>query len=97
MVTSKPQISVAYNSQHLFLAQITYRLQVDGGWVLLYSVHLLILGLTVTCCRRPSQAVQLHLKLLPYRGPIVECECSRHLQEEQGYISLLGKETDNYK
>lgn len=35
VATSNPHISMAYNSQHLFLAQITCRLQVRGGWVLL--------------------------------------------------------------
>lgn len=94
-----PQISVAYNRQHLFLTQITCRQQVGWGWALLCSVCLLVPGLelkeqplTVTCCQRPSQAKPSHPKLLPYHGPAVECGRPCHLQEAQegqGCVNFL--------
>ena len=51
-------MSVACNSQYLFLAQITWRWQVGGDWVLLCFVCLLVLGPGLngqeTCGRRPG-------------------------------------------
>lgn len=46
LATSNPHIPMAYNSQHLFLAQIMCRLQVGGDWVLLACMCLLIVGLS---------------------------------------------------
>ena len=59
-------MSVACNSQYLFLAQITWRWQVGGDWVLLCFVCLLVLGPGLngqeTCGRRPGHTMHLHLK-----------------------------------
>jgi len=90
-------MSVACNSQYLFLAQITWRQQVGGDWLLLYFVCLLVLGPGLngqkTCCRRPGHTMHLHLK--PHHG--ARPHHLQEIQDGQGSTSLLGEGTNNYE
>ena len=76
-------MSVAYNSQYLFPAQITWRLQ-----VLLCFVGLLILGPGLkgqeARCRKPGPTMHLHLK--PHHA--VRPRDPQEMQDGQGFTSL---------